>query len=164
MKRLNKFIQKCTINVSAINTDVANIFVPPIYSPMLYEEYDGTNSVQCLNDVYLLFNQERLLKNVGSDTYKEIIDSFKNNIHNDESELRRSISEDQLFEFVKSRHYQSPSELKAWTQYLSNNFEYEYEKYMKKRSEELERLEKEAKEKRDKELEEYLKRNNSSSV
>ena len=164
MKRLTNFTSKCTINLHALNTDVANIFVPPVYSTMLHEEYEGTESIQFLSDVYLLFNQERLLKNVGSDTYKEIIDSFKNNIHNDESELRRSISEDQLFEFVKSRHYQSPSELKAWTHYLSNNFEYEYEKYMKKRTEELERLEKEAKEKRDKELEEYLKRKNSSSV
>lgn len=165
MKRKITFVQKENIfNFSAINKDTAVLYVPPVYEFMLVSELTTDNSTctQFVNDVYLLFNQERLRNSVGSDTFNQIIDSFKSHISNDDREFRKNISDEQLSEFVKSRHYQSPNELKTWTHYLSENFDYEYNKYMSKRAKEVERLEKEAKEKRDKELEEYLKRKNAN--
>lgn len=165
MKRKITFQQKDNIfNFSAINKDVAVLYVPPVYESMLISELSSETShcIQFVNDVYLLFNQERLRNSVGSDTYNEIMETFKSHVTNDDREFRKNITDDQLMEFVKSRHFQSPSELKTWTHYLSQNFEYEYEKYMSERAKEVERLEKEAKEKRDKELEEYLKRKNGN--
>ena len=163
MKRKLIFVQKENIfNFSAINKDVAVLYVPPVYESMLISELPTDNSTctQFVNDVFLLFNQDRLRNTVGSDTFNQIIENFKSHITNDEREFRKNISDEQLSEFVKSRHFQSPSELKTWTHYLSENFDYEYDKYMSKRAKEVERLEKEAKDKRDKELEEYLKRKN----
>lgn len=82
--------------------------------------YDGDESIpiECItNDIYLLFNQERL-NLLGSDA----VNSFLKTLNTSSApSLTSGLSDDALFQFIKSRHIQSMSELQSWSQYLTDN-------------------------------------------
>lgn len=70
------------------------------------------------SDVYLIMNQKRILQTLGSPTLKAWLDGFDDrNTGVDMSKF----TDDQILAFVKSRYIQSPSELRAWSDYLNDN-------------------------------------------
>lgn len=82
-------------------------------------EVDGTVSVRCSSDIYMLFNQKRLDR-----MSREHLVKYFGELSVTEpkmKELRSKLSDEQLCSFVKSRFIQSPSELMAWSQYLMSS-------------------------------------------
>lgn len=71
------------------------------------------------NDLYLLFNQERL-EAIGKDTMIEYLNSLVPG-NDGLSELRAKCSDEQLLSLIKSRHIQSRSELLLWSKFLNNS-------------------------------------------
>lgn len=82
-------------------------------------EVDGTVSVRCSSDIYMLFNQKRLDRMSCESLVKYFSDLSVTEPKM--KKLRSKLSDDQLCSFVKSRFIQSPSELMAWSQYLMNS-------------------------------------------
>lgn len=74
------------------------------------------------NDITLLFNQQRITKDVGVDTINKWLQSLQP-VSNAISEMRKKMSDDQLHSLVKSRHIQSMSELLSWSDFLNTNYE-----------------------------------------
>lgn len=67
-----------------------------------------------VSDISLIFDQKRL-NSLSSDSVR----SWLNTLQGGTSEPSLSgLSDDQLLMFVKSRHIQSPSDLKAWSNHL----------------------------------------------
>lgn len=77
---------------------------------------------QC-RDISVLFNEKRLQK-LGNNV-QSFIDSLKPIVHD-----QPNLNDDQLFSFIKSRFIQSPSELLAWSSYLSEQYGSEYQKVL----------------------------------
>lgn len=73
-----------------------------------------------VNDIYLLFNQDRLAA-AGKDTIQAWLNSLTPR-SDALSELRKKCTDEQLMQICKSRYIQSPSELLAWSDYLNTNF------------------------------------------
>lgn len=70
-----------------------------------------------VSDVSLLFNQKRLSNTIGIDEAK----SWLNSLNNTPSEnLGAKFSDEQLISLVKSRHVQSPSDLRSWSNFLTD--------------------------------------------
>lgn len=67
------------------------------------------------NDIYLLFNQKRL-NGLGVDTVNNWLKSLTSSPSTDF--VKGKYTDEQLLSVVKSRHIQSPSELKRWADYL----------------------------------------------
>ena len=88
---------------------------------------DGEEYQVLRDDIYLLFNQQRISQSVGLDNFNNWISSLA--VPSDGlSELRKKCSDDELLKFCKSRHLQSPSELLAWSEYLNLNYDQEIER------------------------------------
>lgn len=85
----------------------------------------------CIVDpIRILFNQERI-NNLGATAAKAWIDSLSVNKNSALSELRKKCSDDDLISIIKSRHIQSPAELLAWSNYMTdrmNEFDAELKK------------------------------------
>lgn len=71
------------------------------------------------SDVTLLFNQERIARELGSDNLAKFVDRLNASIN--EKGSKHTFTDDQLLKFVKSRHIQTMSELQAWSEYLTDN-------------------------------------------
>ncbi len=97
----------------------------PIDDLLLVDGVNGDNepTVRHVNDVFLLFNQQRLAA-LGTDTVNKWLESLvpKNDAL---SELRAKCTDEQLLSLVKSKYIQSASELEAWSTYLNTHFETE---------------------------------------
>ncbi len=79
----------------------------------------GGKAVRFRNDIYLVLNQKRLDRMTQAQlsewlNHDQTGQSF--------SELRQNLTDEQLHRFIKSRYIQSPSELRAWQQYLETQF------------------------------------------
>lgn len=99
------------------------LYTPSIVNPLFLETDDSVSSepVQKMhNDVYLLFNQERL-NSLGLDSLRHFLDSLSPKIDN-LAQLRQNVSDAQLLQFVKSRRLQEPSEIRVWMEYLANEY------------------------------------------
>lgn len=84
---------------------------------------DDNKTVRHVNDVYLLFNQQRLAA-LGTDTVNKWLETLTPS--NDAlSELRSKCTDAQLLSIVKSKYIQSPSELQAWSGYLNAHLDSE---------------------------------------
>lgn len=78
------------------------------------------DAVSYRTDIYMLFNQQRLDRM----TLSQLTDYLDNQTPtNGLSQLRSKMKDEQLHQFIKSRYIQSPSELMAWSEYLSSEFE-----------------------------------------
>lgn len=73
-------------------------------------------SIRIHDDVYMLFNQDRLDRM----TKEALITYINGNIQNSDSlrSLRSKMSDSQLLKFIKSRYIQAPSDLQQWSKYL----------------------------------------------
>ena len=109
--------------------------IDPLMYPKRYNK-DGTSYVAFEDDLFLLFNQERI---VGADALNKFIASLT-------PSARKSIplTDDQLLSFLKSKYIQSPSELKSWSNYLLSHAQEIKADFDAKVSEKLEEIKSQA--------------------
>lgn len=113
----------------------------PIYNDLLFEETTSITGSKCyrkVSDVYLLLNQNRLDRQTKEVLVEQIQDSVGSS---GLSELRNNYSDDELCEYVKSRHIQSRSELRDYMNYLlytdkRNAMDREFKEELSKQEEE----------------------------
>lgn len=77
---------------------------------------DNDKSIRIYDDVYMLFNQDRLDRM----TKEALVSYIQDNITSSDSlsSLRKKMSDSQLLKFIKSRYIQAPSDLQNWSKYL----------------------------------------------
>lgn len=78
------------------------------------------DSVSFVDDVYMLFNQQRLDRMTAAalNTWLESTSRYDSQLAN----LRSRMTDEQLGAFIKSRFIQSRSELLAWSGYLESQY------------------------------------------
>lgn len=99
-----------------------NTVVPtirPIDDLIRRENADG--SYRVVSDVTLLFNEDRLLNDLGEDNLRNLVRSMQVNPASPYVDL--GLSDEQLMETVKSRYLQSPSEVRGWLEQLVDKAE-----------------------------------------
>lgn len=101
---------------------IKNTVVPtirPIDNLIRRENSDG--SYRIVSDVTLLFNEDRLLNDLGEDNLRNLVRSMQTNPSSPYVDL--GLSDEQLMETVKSRYLQSPSEVRGWLEQLVDKAE-----------------------------------------
>lgn len=101
---------------------IKNTIVPtirPIDNLIRRENADG--SYRVVSDVTLLFNEDRLLNDLGEDNLRNLVRSMQTNPSSPYVDL--GLSDEQLMETVKSRYLQSPSEVRGWLEQLVDKAE-----------------------------------------
>lgn len=114
----------CKCNIALKTTSVVTL--RPVDTLVCRENADG--SVRYVSDVSLLFNEDRIINDIGEDNFRALIRSMQ--------EMPSSpyydsgLTDEQLIETVKSRYIQSPSEVRAWVEKMVDESQYvrtEYE-------------------------------------
>ena len=82
-----------------------------------YADSDGV--IHVLNDISLLFNQQRLENRLSATELREMFNRYSPN----KSRYLAQLDDDTLLSTLKSRHIQSLSEIKSWTEYCIENFD-----------------------------------------
>lgn len=99
----------------------SKVYKPSVVSKLRITELPGRGVDKCYkiqSDVALLFNQQRLVKTLGSSTVDDWLGSLRpSSVGIDMSKF----SDTQLMQFIKSRNIQSVGELSAWSNYLNDN-------------------------------------------
>lgn len=82
--------------------------------------YGSCESVSIVDDVYMLFNQQRLdrMTNAALSTWLQNTSRTDSQL----ASLRSRMTDEQLGSFIKSRYIQSRSELLAWSSYLESQY------------------------------------------
>ena len=80
---------------------------------------DDSGVFHMLNDITLLFNQQRLENRIAPTELREMFNRFSPN----KSRYLAQLDDDTLLSTLKSRHIQSLSEVKSWTEYCIENFD-----------------------------------------
>ena len=80
---------------------------------------DESGVFHLLNDITLLFNQQRLENRIAPTELREMFNRFSPN----KSRYLAQLDDDTLLSTLKSRHIQSLSEMKSWTEYCIENFD-----------------------------------------
>lgn len=75
-------------------------------------------SITVSTDISLLFNQQRLENRLSVDELRTLINRYTPNA----SVYLNQLDDDLLLDSLKSRHVQSLSEMKAWTEYCMEEF------------------------------------------
>ncbi len=99
--------------------DVANTKVPvqdKLMQLATVKMKDG--SVVISSDITLIFNQQRLENKLTSTELREYIQRYTPN----RSVYTAQLNDEILLDTLKSRHIQSLSELRAWTEYCMENY------------------------------------------
>ena len=78
---------------------------------------DGSITVS--TDITLIFNQQRLENKLTASELREYIQRYTPN----KSVYTAQLDDDMLLSTLKSRHIQSLSELRAWTEYCMENYD-----------------------------------------
>lgn len=82
--------------------------------------YEDENGVfYLLNDISLLFNQQRLENRISPSELREMFNRYSPN----KSRYLAQLDDDTLLSTLKSKHIQSLSEIKSWTEYCLENFD-----------------------------------------
>ena len=76
-------------------------------------------SVVVSNDISLIFNQQRLENKLTASELREYIQRYTPN----KSVYTAQLDDDTLLSTLKSRHIQSLSEMRAWTEYCIENYD-----------------------------------------
>lgn len=114
-------IMECRIK-SFADSCLNNTVVPtirPIDNLIRRENADG--SYRVVSDVTLLFNEDRLLNDLGEDNLRNLVRSMQTNPASPYVDL--ALTDEQLMETVKSRYLQSPSEVRGWLEQLVDKAE-----------------------------------------
>lgn len=107
-----------TKNVVLRESTPIDSFTNEIITP----SHDEKQATCVVDPIRILFNQERI-NNLGATAAKAWIDSLSVNKNNALSELRKKCSDEDLISIIKSRHIQSPAELLAWTNYITDRMD-----------------------------------------
>ena len=107
---------ECLINMRKcpllLNTIVPSI--RPIDTLIRRENEDG--SYRIVADVTLLFNEDRIINDLGEDNLRNLVRSMQTNPSS--PYVDSGLTDEQLMETVKSRYLQSPSEVRTWLETL----------------------------------------------
>lgn len=95
---------------------------------------DETGVYHYLNDISLLFNQQRLENRLSATELREMFNRYSPN----KSRYLAQLDDDTLLSTLKSRHIQSLSEIKSWTEYCIENFDELVKTQLAKQNEENE--------------------------
>lgn len=97
--------------------------VVPTIRPIdnLIRRENADDSYRVVSDVTLLFNEDRLLNDLGEDNLRNLVRSMQTNPASPYVDL--GLSDEQLMETVKSRYLQSPSEVRGWLEQLVDKAE-----------------------------------------
>lgn len=82
-----------------------------------YEDESGV--FHLLNDISLLFNQQRIENRISPSELREMFNRYSPN----KSRYLAQLDDDTLLSTLKSKHIQSLSEIKSWTEYCLENFD-----------------------------------------
>lgn len=96
---------------------IGNTVVPsirPIDTLLRRENEDG--SYRIVSDVTLLFNEDRIINDLGEDNLRNLVRSMQTNPAS--PYVDSGLTDEQMMETVKSRYLQSPSEVRAWLETL----------------------------------------------
>lgn len=77
------------------------------------------DSITVSNDISLIFNQQRLTNKLTANELREYIQRYTPN----KSVYTAQLDDDTLLSTLKSRHIQSLSEMRAWTEYCMENYD-----------------------------------------
>lgn len=105
--------------------NVVPLEIPPYYSLMSLEvkgSRDGVVAHALADDIYLLLMQKDY-DNRSSLEYANFIQSFSSKLSEVNPVNKPKMTDEQLFQYVKSRHCQQPSEVKAWFDYLCGQYD-----------------------------------------
>lgn len=80
---------------------------------------DKDGSISVTTDITLIFNQQRLENKLTASELREYIQRYTPN----KSVYTAQLDDDTLLSTLKSRHIQSLSELRAWTEYCMENYD-----------------------------------------
>lgn len=80
---------------------------------------DENGVFHLLNDISLFFNQQRLENRLSPIELREMFNRYSPN----KSRYLAQLDDDTLLSTLKSRHIQSLSEIKSWTEYCIENFD-----------------------------------------
>lgn len=80
---------------------------------------DENGVFHLLNDISLLFNQQRLENRLSPTELREMFNRYSPN----KSRYLAQLDDDTLLSTLKSKHIQSLSEIKSWTEYCIENFD-----------------------------------------
>lgn len=126
-------------NATSTLLHTCNTFEPsPVSSLQMQENesvYGSCKSVKFVNDVYLLFNQERLDR-MSLERFSVYLNDLQSSSPS-LSDIRSKVSDSDLHKYVKSRYIQSKSELLAWSNYLTleaDNLQQDIADYIKSQS------------------------------
>lgn len=107
---------ECLINMRKrgllLNTVVPSI--RPIDTLIRRENEDG--SYRIVADVTLLFNEDRIINDLGEDNLRNLVRSMQANPSS--PYVDSNLTDEQMMEAIKSRYLQSPSEVRAWLETL----------------------------------------------
>ena len=104
-------------DISLFTTEVVEI--RPIDTLIRRVNEDG--SIRIVSDVTLLFNEDRIINDLGEDNFRNLVRSMQDN---PASPYRDSgLTDDQMIETIKSRYLQTPSEVRAWLEKLVDKAE-----------------------------------------
>lgn len=99
--------------------------VETFYKQSVPGPHGTQDGVAYRTDIYMLFNQQRLDRM----SLSQLTDWLDNQTPTSGlQQLRSKMSDAQLHQYIKSRYIQSPSELRAWSEYLQFEFESETNK------------------------------------
>ena len=100
--------------------DIAHTKVPvqdKLMQLSTFKSKDG--SIVISTDISLIFNQQRLENKLTASELREYIQRYTPN----KSVYTAQLDDDTLLSTLKSRHIQSLSELRAWTEYCMENYD-----------------------------------------
>lgn len=100
--------------------DVAHTKVPvqdKLMQLSTFKNKDGSITVS--TDISLIFNQQRLENKITASELREYIQRYTPN----KSVYTAQLDDDTLLSTLKSRHIQSLSEMRAWTEYCMENYD-----------------------------------------
>lgn len=107
---------ECRINMRErdllLNTIVPSI--RPIDTLIRRENEDG--SYRIVSDVTLLFNEDRIVNDLGEDNLRNLVRSMQTNPSS--PYVDSGLTDEQMMETIKSRYLQSPSEVRTWLETL----------------------------------------------
>ena len=115
-------MSKC--NIALKTTSVVTL--RPVDTLVCRENADG--SVRYVSDVSLLFNEDRIINDIGEDNFRNLIRSMQEMPSSPYYDT--GLTDEQLIETVKSRYIQFPSEIRAWVEKMVDESQYvrtEYE-------------------------------------
>lgn len=103
-----------------METDVyfEKLQINPIYQLTIVDLPGSSDALPCkryTSDISLLFNQQRIADTIGLDNAREWLNSLGSSFS---PSLSSKFTDEQLISLVKSRHCQSMSDLKQWSDFL----------------------------------------------